>query len=337
MENSQTFKLTVIPAGHGDCFLVQCGQFNLLIDSGPSSADIRLRAHALLVKALGRRQVIDLAIVTHYDDDHIGGMVHMLRSQSVKVERLLFNSPKLIQRFIDERTREEVRITAADACEISELLPPCNDTVITAGAQLKLFGERVILDVLSPLEDDIVHYGASMIASLRREGNIGALGRDPVICPTRNQLLAYPNPSKSDNSAANCLSLAFRLTFAGHKILFLGDSWPSRVSQSLPGDAVHTFDLVVVSHHGSQYNSTLELYKKVAAPDYLVSTDGRRHPDIETFARIVKTAGERDLTFHFSETNDALTAMFKESDLKRRFPEQGVPLVFDFSAAKNRK
>ncbi|MNC56119.1 hypothetical protein D3C75_1056930 [compost metagenome] len=50
-------------------------------------------------------------------------------------------------------------------------------------------------------------------------------------------------------------------------------------------------DLVKLSHHGSQYNTSSDLLGLLDAPIYIVSTDGSRHglPNKRTVARLIKS------------------------------------------------
>ena len=70
--------LEVLPAGYGDCLLVQCPvgkrTWRMLVDTGPDETFPALKARlaALPVDAKGQRH-IDVFFVTHIDHDHIGG------------------------------------------------------------------------------------------------------------------------------------------------------------------------------------------------------------------------------------------------------------------------
>jgi hypothetical protein len=99
-----------------------------------------------------------------------------------------------------------------------------------------------------------------------------------------------PDPSTfvEDTSMTNGSSIAFLLEFAGIRALFLGDSWPGVVADAwgkLPPDVRERgVELMKVSHHGSQHNTSPTLLELIAAQQYAVSTDGSKHghPDIET-------------------------------------------------------
>lgn len=67
-----------------DCLFIRHQQdrsiFNLLIDGGPTEIVGQLHRYAkpfrsLLEELRERNESIDLAIITHVDDDHIGGIL----------------------------------------------------------------------------------------------------------------------------------------------------------------------------------------------------------------------------------------------------------------------
>lgn len=334
MSRKSAMKVSVMPAGHGDCILVQCGDFNIMVDSGPQNAKIHTRVRSALVNALGE-QPIHLAIVTHHDDDHIGGLERMLKDDALSVNALLFNSPKRIRDYIDRYSGEEANVSARQAIEVASKLTPCNRKAVVAGDELNFFGERVNLRFLSPLGDDILCYGERMIAAIGQEELAGNRGRETPVCGPIGELLEMPDDDKaSDKSATNALSLAFILTFEERSVLFLGDSWPSRVTPELAkllaGKPRIPLDLVFVSHHGSKNNNTIELYKHIQTESYVISTDGKQNPDVETFRRILLAAApSTQPVFYISEKSQELEKMFSKSNINVFLADNG-PWIFDF-------
>lgn len=113
-----------------------------------------------------------------------------------------------------------------------------------------------------------------------------------------------------DKTSSNGSSIALILKIKEKKILFLADSHPGLILNSLleyqPEDVI-IFDCIKVSHHGSFNNISLELLKKIDSKVYIFSTNGNKHnhPDKETIAHIVgrKTEFERKLFFNYNTLN----------------------------------
>ncbi|MFT4847694.1 MAG: hypothetical protein ACI8ZO_000285 [Flavobacteriales bacterium] len=131
-----------------------------------------------------------------------------------------------------------------------------------------------------------------------------------------------------DDRSANGSSIAFVIEYKKKKLLFLADSHPSIIINNLKShynveDFPICFDLIKISHHGSQNNTSLELLKMITSKKYIFSTNGRthNHPDKETIARIVyeKTTYAKELFFTYPLASiDA----FKDDVLKQKYNYQ---------------
>jgi glyoxylase-like metal-dependent hydrolase (beta-lactamase superfamily II) len=73
----ESFRLHVLPATNGDALVLEYGhgqaRQRVLIDGGRSSAAPKVKAF------LGEDPELELLIVTHIDNDHIGGLLRLLR------------------------------------------------------------------------------------------------------------------------------------------------------------------------------------------------------------------------------------------------------------------
>lgn len=111
-----------------------------------------------------------------------------------------------------------------------------------------------------------------------------------------------------DTAPANGSSISFILEYENKKLLFLADSHPSVIQKSLHlhyenDDFPIFFDMIKLSHHGSNGNTSPELLELIDSDKYIFSTNGKpfQHPDIETIARIVnrKAKKTRELFFNY--------------------------------------
>jgi len=141
----------------------------------------------------------------------------------------------------------------------------------------------------------------------------------------------YSSKVSEDNRASNGSSIAFVLEIGGKKLLFLADSHPSVILSSLKsiyGEEPLHFDFIKISHHGSYYNSSLELLNFIDAPKYCISTDGLgHHPNLETLCWIVGRPNTYTRTICFNYKHSG--AMFLENqawkdkyNYKLDYPEQ---------------
>lgn len=78
------FKIKLFPAEYGDCIVISAGeekQYNLLIDGGVVKTYQKfIKPEIQQIKDLG--QNIDLIVCTHMDNDHIGGLVQVLKNEN---------------------------------------------------------------------------------------------------------------------------------------------------------------------------------------------------------------------------------------------------------------
>jgi len=82
--------LDVLPASRGDCLWIECTRdsgapWRLLVDGGMPSTWTVLRDRLAEAAKAGPPLFFDLAVVSHIDSDHIGGMLHLLAHKELGV------------------------------------------------------------------------------------------------------------------------------------------------------------------------------------------------------------------------------------------------------------
>lgn len=81
-------RVVFIDVGDGDAILLRDSSgFDVLIDGGPSGAGTALVS---MLRAAGLDD-LDVVVATHMHNDHIGGLVHVLRATDIPVERVIYN------------------------------------------------------------------------------------------------------------------------------------------------------------------------------------------------------------------------------------------------------
>jgi hypothetical protein len=126
--------------------------------------------------------------------------------------------------------------------------------------------------------------------------------------------LAAPKFSP-DRAAANGSSIALLAEHGRKSILLLADAFPTVLAPSIDrllherGQTRLELDACKVSHHGSEFNTSPELLKKIRCGRYLVSTNGAifGHPDPSTIARILLAARpQAQLVFNYASEHNAI-------------------------------
>ena len=126
---------------------------------------------------------------------------------------------------------------------------------------------------------------------------------------------------EEDNEVKNNSSIAFVLSYHGYNLLFSADSCSSLLSDGLKNtnmlkDGDFKFDLMHIPHHGSCRNSSFVFLKDIICPKYVISGNGanRYHlPDKETIARL-NAANPTGCELHFTQMNFKLKEIFANDD-----------------------
>ncbi|WP_226793760.1 MBL fold metallo-hydrolase [Bacillus sp. B1-b2] len=144
-----------------------------------------------------------------------------------------------------------------------------------------------------PLTVDTVFDDAVEFISQNREST-GVANKTEKVSSTTNIVKLVEKPFQEDQDEINASSITIIIEYYGKKILFLGDAPPTLVEEQLrkvygENQFPIYFDLIKVSHHGSENNTNNSLMKLIDSNRYLISTNGKihGHPNEATIARIV--------------------------------------------------
>ena len=121
-----------------------------------------------------------------------------------------------------------------------------------------------------------------------------------------------------DSSATNGSSIAFIMEFNCQKLLFLGDAHEDIIYDELTSlkDSGYEldFEIVKISHHGSNNNISNRLLELVSSKRFLISTNGKHcHPDLGAIAKIIASGQEAEIITNY--THDKLE-VFKSTLVK---------------------
>ncbi len=131
---SRWLQVTALDVGHGDCLIVRTPSgHTLLVDAGSEEAG---RSRLVPYLRFAGIATVDALLLTHTDEDHIGGAIPLL--EHIRVRRLLTNG-------VRGATMSARRLRRAAA---TRAIP---ETVLHAGMQVDA-GSGVVLQVLHPPE-----------------------------------------------------------------------------------------------------------------------------------------------------------------------------------------
>jgi beta-lactamase superfamily II metal-dependent hydrolase len=309
-----------LPAGSGDCFVVTWGSPKraLLIDGGRSgcySGFLRPRLEEL---ASERVRQLELAIVTHIDEDHMEGLIKWAETDAsapVTIKEIWFNGrPQLPT--AEGRIRS---VQQGDA--LSEVLRegswPWNER-FSGKAVLAPKGRRfpsfalpgaMRVTVLAPGPDELrelaTHWNRE-VARPRLLAEITSRKKPPA--PARLEVGDWADTrwTHDDVGATNLSSIVCLLEHGGKSALFTGDADPTVVLaawQRLEKErrSKVQLDLLKLNHHGSHKNCSPALLQRLRPGKVLVSSDGSiyGHPEKEALAYAIKHSPGVELIFNY--------------------------------------
>lgn len=325
-----SIRIKVLEAGHGDALIVETSigdeTFRILIDGGPAECFERRQGakrtigplQAELDGMVARQERFDLTILTHVDDDHIGGLLRACRHEkyrAVIANEVWFNSGRLIAEAMGGAVPEDSTIwiddpndrltSIAQGVEFDDILRQyCQvrrSVKIADGAEIPFRHGKIL--ILSPTEDQL----RTLLAKWEKEKP------DSLTSSARNDYelsfeeLRDNDVFSEDSSVHNASSIAILIEVAGARALFLGDALPSTVCRTLREKlGVNEQNRLSVrvcklSHHGSEANTNEELLSLLHCEKFIISTNGARHglPDKMTLARIDKLSPESLVLFNY--------------------------------------
>ncbi len=326
--------LRMLPARQGDALWIEWGKDpvrRMLVDMGTPQTGRALRQRLLALPEAQRR--IELLVISHVDEDHVGGTLSALIDADpipgLELADVWFNGWPHLQmaatglesygpvqgeifgRWLESRAWNQAfagKAVAADAAG------PLLESSLPGGLKLTVLGPP--RQRLHAFKDA----WAEAVAEAVRKGRLppqpetsGLESYGPAKAPRlddRDDLKALAETAVApDNSPANGSSIALLLEYEGERVLLGADAWGPdllaalvRLGHGQPL-ALSAFKL---PHHGSAANISRELVEAVDCPLWLFSTDGTRfrHPDAVAIARVIchSRHAEPELAFNVRST-----------------------------------
>jgi hypothetical protein len=298
---------------------------------------------------------IDLLVVTHVDNDHIGGVLELMEGfpAGLSIGDVWFNAYRHLLPPDQLGPDQGERL----ACALDELKQPWNVAfrkkavvipdkgalprlVRRDGLAITLLGpDRSQLVKLAKVWEDVVAEEEHADGKPQKSDRLGRNDPWPPDLPALAEQRFRP-----DKGVANGSSIAFLVEYNRKRILCAADAFSGRLVNSLDrlSHAQERLPLhaLKLSHHGSAKSTSTELLRKVACNQYLISSNGAYsgHPDAEAMARVLLHGGKHPkLVFNY---NAKYTARWTDKRIKRapkyatRYPRDGEEgIVIDFDAA----
>lgn len=299
---------------------------NIIIDGGEMYSPKYCYADRLkgkLEELFSKGETIDLWVITHIDNDHIGG---------------LYN-------FINDKDFFETY-----SCRLKEVWMNYGgkeDYDVQRTGEVGYEGGRKLRDVLLDKKVNVKEGIKAGYSTVKDNAHIVVIAPDAdsykryiewwkgkefkEVVETSDGLVSGKdwdygkkfqdfnlNHYNEDNEVKNNSSIAFVLTYHQYQLLFAADSCSSILlngmkDSNLMQDEKMKLDLMHIPHHGSSRNSSFKFFESIDCPRYVITGNGENRyklPDKETIARL-NGANLDGVELLFTEQNSKLKEIFE--------------------------
>lgn len=355
-------KIFPLKAKHGDAIIVKfeskTKQYTFVVDGGPSETAEEI------ADVYDNLEYIDVLILTHYDEDHISGLIEFFsrhkEDKEEKIGQVWVNGAHLIYYDDDENT--------AVAYDNAFNLVSCLNRLKTHGfigqwrdsltnEEEPIITDDYRIDILSPTKNILETLEKEFHDYVEEHGlqddpdTDEDVSFDRVISDSKNALWKLAEkPLIPKTTFMNRTSIAILLQAEGKRILLMGDADVNVVTEAILKlqqsselfESPLAVDLMKVSHHGSKANISKHFLDIISCPNYLFTTNGGSggayHPDRQTIAYIWKysnkTNNKLNLFFNYplstiEQRNVGLLAEdeIKLFNIKDSYQEKTLPTI----------
>lgn len=263
--------VSTIRSGKGDCIHLRyigiTGKpCNIIVDCGPTSTSGQFRK--LCADIIQSGEQIDALLITHYDDDHIGGV---LKVNDIPIIRLYYNAYDGSELTTNLSAVQNQRLFHTS--QASEIYPS-----VHKGDIIDIDGASLI--ILAPTEDQLHKAMMELKNAEEQLASISDWSHDFHVL--MNQ--AYP---QADTSVANRASIVFIFQYRKYRMLFCGDAPADMIRAGLQ-DQDNSYTMVKLPHHGSARNISDEMLSLLDTENFMICADGSSHPNKQTIAKLLK-------------------------------------------------
>jgi len=285
------FHLVVCDVGQGDAILLKYGQMQILIDTGPDESLL-----TCLNKELGLwDKKIDVLVLTHFDDDHIGGFATLSKVYEISYVFLPLTHYKESEVFLELKTQINTLQKQGTIVKEPFLGQQIAFSKISPNHQAKYNSinneeNSFLLTFLTPMILDLEEH-----VSLEESKSFLWQTPEQYLSAEDWQKLAY---KISDNDG----SIAVFVQFGNLKILLTGDLESTRELALVGNSLITEVDIQKVGHHGSKTSSTLAFLTKTRPELALIScglNNKFNHPNPEVLTNFQAIGAKILRTDHF--------------------------------------
>lgn len=295
--------LHFLKAESGDCILLELNNKKCVLIDGGFAITYYDYLKPLLIDLYSQGCSIEYLVLTHFDQDHIIGLLNLMRENGKKGKEKIIPVKNIICNnfsFLFQSGNEGVAsgnlpISYSQQKSFEEL---CFDNGYVLPEKVisgdSFCGSGYTIKIISPTFEDLKK------CCKKIESSSDEIIKRPIDGKIYDDIGKWSDcPLKSPLNTYNCASLAFEIIYKDKRLLFCGDANMGAYKDKLD----KKYDLIKLSHHGTFYGNQCFVGKNpTTAEYYLLSTNACReeHPNRRLLSGILTQAQEKKLILNYN-------------------------------------
>lgn len=365
------FSLDILPARKGDCLLLHYGENDdtglMVIDGGPPEVyrqHLKPRLEALHKARGGAGNpfhsdplVIDVLMVSHIDDDHIGGILAMTRELASDGAPRPFKALSVWHNALGDLLGRDAKplahsVTAAYGAASLTDEPDMEGLDHTAamvlasvsqGLRLRTDADKLKWPINSEFDGALIAAGdapdpfdlghgltVTIVGPMAPEiQKLQDAYHDFLNKREEERSAAYVLAAFTDTSIPNLSSIVALVEVEGRSMLLTGDARGDKIMTGLrqagrlKQDGPLKVDVLKVPHHGSDRDVDPSFFAAIHADHYVFSGNGEHgNPERDTLAMLLDARPDADFTLYFTYSLAVIDAGRKAEWDKQQASEQ---------------
>ncbi len=259
-----------VEGGQATLFIAPSGE-SLLVDTGWSGNNSRDADRIAAAAKHAGVKAIDYLLITHFHEDHVGGVPQLARKLPIKN---FIDHGESVEH--DQRAKELYAAYKEYSAKGNRILAKPGVTIPIKGLDVKILtadGDQIA----DPLP--------------------GAGQPNPMCAADK---LKAPDPTE------NARSVGSLITFGGYRILDMGDlTWNKEHELMCPNNKVGAIDLYIVSHHGSDLSGSPAFVQGIHPRVAVMDNGARKGGSASVWQTIHTSPGIQDIwQLHYAVGSD---------------------------------
>ncbi len=299
---------------------------NILIDGGvgdtyKNTANVKGDLFKVIEQIKRDEQFIDLLVLTHFDDDHIGGILRWLnkdKDASKLIKKVWFNSGNEISKKFEIAKNNDLNIEIVEGANDYYTSPNqgikfekyLRDNNLWEGKIIDQGLEEIFFGVKFKILSPSIYKLEKLLKLYEMQKDYFTEGDEyDFKISLKDFINEESQPGfkfKEEKRVANGSSIAFIIEHENKSFLFLADAHPSVIIEGLNKFGYNknnqlNAEFIKLSHHGSSYNTNKELLEIIKTDNYLISSNATKHglPNKRTIARIIDNNPNAIIRFNY--------------------------------------